>query len=133
MSITIHVRTAAGSTEVTMAGLVDEHADFTAISDIRGRVRLDVRGIRRINSYGCRKWMDALRALCTRGSVTVVAASPAVIDQLNTTYGFLGAATVESFVGVMRCEPCDDTFDHVFDSRTVADRGLPPVNCPKCR
>jgi len=96
-------------------------------------VRFDLREVRRINSYGCRKWMDAVRALSKHAKVVFVACAPAVVDQLNTTYGFLGTGSVESFVGVMRCERCDKTFDHLFDAKQVLELDkLPAVRCPTC-
>jgi anti-anti-sigma regulatory factor len=118
---------------VTISGVVDEHADFSGLAPLTGRVRLDLRGVRRFNSFGCRLWVDALRALSGKANLTFVACSPAVIDQLNGTYGFLGHGTVESFLGTMRCDSCDHEFDHLFDARECAALdGLPPVTCPSC-
>lgn len=133
MSLRIEVKAAGGTTEVRLSGVIDEHAEFGALDGLSGPVRVDMREVRRLNSYGCRRWVECVRDLSKRTQLTFVACSPAVVDQLNTTYGFLGASTVQSFIGVMRCERCDKTFDHLFDAREVAERdGLGPVRCPKC-
>jgi len=118
---------------VTINGVIDENADFGALQRLAGRVRIDLRGVRRLNSFGCRLWVDAVRVLAARAKVSFVACSSAIIDQLNTTYGFLGSATVESFIGPMRCDACDAEFDHVFEARAcIADEGLPAVACTSC-
>ena len=102
-------------------------------SRLSGRVRLDMRGVRRFNSFGCRHWVDVIRALASRATLTFVACSPAVIDELNTTYWFLGHGKVESFVGPMLCDRCGRDFDHLFDARQCAALdGLPKVRCPVC-
>jgi hypothetical protein len=120
-------------TLITITGVVDERSDFAALDKVRGKVRIDLRGVRRFNSFGCRQWIDAVRGLSARAHLVFVACSPAVIDQLNTTYGFLGAGVVESFYGPMACESCGHEFDQLFDARQCADLdGLPPVKCSKC-
>jgi hypothetical protein len=134
MAMHIEVTPGAGSTEVRISGVVDENAEFWALERLSGRVRIDLREVRRLNSYGCRKWVEAMRRLAGRAQPTFVACSPAVVDQLNTTYGFLGSGAVESFIGVMHCERCDKSFDHLFATREVRELdGLPEVACPKCR
>jgi anti-anti-sigma regulatory factor len=121
------------STLVTISGLIDEHADFAPLAKVAGKVRMDLRAVRRFNSFGCRAWVDQLRELSKRAQITFVACSPAVIDQLNTTYGFLASGYVESFVGPLVCPDCDHEFEQLFDAKACLDNdGLPPVKCPKC-
>jgi hypothetical protein len=129
----LHITQEGPQTLVRIVGVVDESADFEAFKRLSGRVRVDMRAVRRFNSFGCRTWMDAVRALAKASTLSFVNCSPAVIDQLNTTYGFLGHGKVESFVGAMLCDRCGRDFDHIFDARECAhlDR-LTPARCPTC-
>ncbi len=120
-------------TQVSVSGVIDEAAELSEFSRLSGRVRVDLRGVRRFNSFGCRHWVDVLRGLASRATLVFVACSPAVIDQLNTTYGFLASGTVESFIGAMLCDRCGRDFDHLFDKRECeALDGLPEIRCPSC-
>ncbi len=66
-------------TLVAVAGVVDETSDFHEFAKLSGRLRMDMRGVRRFNSFGCRHWMDVIRELSSRATLTFVACSPAVI------------------------------------------------------
>lgn len=134
MSLEIKVEAAARGSKVVMSGVVDETADFSALEKLGDRVELDLAGVRRINSFGARSWMDALRGLAMRGSLVARRLSPAVVDQLNMITGFLAGARIESFFAQMACEHCDHEGLHLFEAGEVRDRDgdLPPVKCPEC-
>jgi anti-anti-sigma regulatory factor len=118
---------------VTISGVIDERADFSPLATLSGKLRIDLRGVRRLSSFGCREWIDTMRALATRARMTFVACSPAIIDQLNTTHGFLAHGNVESFVGPMLCPSCEHDFTNLFSARECVELdGLPPVRCPNC-
>jgi anti-anti-sigma regulatory factor len=134
MSLEIKVEAAARGSKVVMSGVVDETADFSALEKLGDRVELDLAGVRRINSFGARAWMDALRALTRRAQVVCRRLSPPVVDQLNMITGFLAGARVLSFHAQMTCEHCDHEGLHLFEAEEVRDRDgdLPPVTCPEC-
>jgi anti-anti-sigma regulatory factor len=129
----LRVTREGSQTLVTVSGVIDEAADFGEFAKLSGRVRIDMRGVHRFNSFGCRHWVDLVRGLAPRTTLTFVACSPAVIDQLNTTYGFLGHGKMESFIGAMLCDRCGRDFEHVFDAGYCAALdGLPEVRRPVC-
>jgi hypothetical protein len=134
MPLEIKVEPAARGSKVEIRGVVDETSDFAALADLRDRVELDLSGIRRINSFGARSWMEALRALAKQASLVARRLSPPVVDQLNMITGFLAGARVLSFYAPMTCEHCDHEALHLFDAGEVSDRDgdLPPVKCPEC-
>src|SRR5260221_414506 len=129
--LTIDTRQGQGKTLVSIAGVVDEHADLSALVPLTGRIEINLRGVRRFNSVGVRVWVDAMRGLGQRGQVVFVECSTSVINQLNMITGFLGRGRVASFVAAMRCEACDADVDYLFD-RVECDDGLPVAPCPRC-
>jgi len=131
MGIQFQIRSEGGVTHVTATGTVDEHVDLSALDALKGRIELNLAGVRRFNSVGIRFWIDAMRALAARGRVECVECSRAVIDQVNMIRGFLGGATVRSFHVPMLCEHCDVEVDKLVRVEDCAD-GLPEVRCPKC-
>lgn len=134
MPLEIKVEPAKRGTKVEMIGVVDETADFAVFDELSVRVEFDLAGVRRINSFGARAWMDALRELASRASVVFCRLSPPVVDQLNMITGFLAGGRVVSFFAPMTCEKCENEVMHLFDAEEVRDRDgdLPPVPCPEC-
>lgn len=117
-----------------MSGVVDENADFSPLDALKGAIEVNLRGLRRINSFGARAWMDAIRRLTSRAQLTFVEVSSAAIDQLNMIQGFLGGAPVESFCVPLLCTHCDHEETRVFKTRDCMDIGvsLPTTECPSC-
>jgi len=129
----LRIHDAGDHTEVTIIGVIDEHTDLTPLAALTGRVRFDLHGVRRINSMGCRAWVDALKDLSTRAQLTFARCSPPIVDQLNMIHGFLAGGRVESFYGSMVCPTCDHDVQHLFEFDAVRDHGsLTEVRCPKC-
>jgi hypothetical protein len=123
-----------GPTRVTMEGVVDEHADFSALAGLTGPVEVNLRGIKRLNSVGIRFWIDAMRDLTRRARVSYVECSQPVIDQVNMIRGFLGGGAVRSFFAPMRCERCDLDQSVLVEIDQCDEHGRPPATrCPKCR
>ena len=129
----VRVQPAGDQTEVTITGVVDEHIDLAPLAPVSGRVRIDLQGVRRINSVGVRAWVDAMKGLASRAQVTFTRCSPPIVDQLNMIHGFLAGARVESFYGAMICPTCETEHLALFDVRAVQQQGhLTEVRCPKC-
>jgi hypothetical protein len=122
-------------TKVVISGVIDEHADLSALAAIESRVEIDLEGIRRFNSVGIRNWVDAMRDLRDNArSVTFVACAPPVIDQLNMISGFLANGMVRSFYAPMLCPHCDTETTHLFETGTCRELDrLPKVLCPECK
>lgn len=134
MPVDIDIRHVGDKSYVEIRGVVDENANFDALATLRERAEVNLRGVRRINSYGARAWMDALRRVAESTRLEFVECSSPVIDQLNMLEGFLAHAPVRSFVAPLVCERCDVQIDHVFDTREVRNhhQSLPPVECDRC-
>lgn len=124
-----------GQDQVTLSGVIDENADLALIGTLGGRpARFDMRAVRRINSYGVRSWMDAIRKIPSATKVTFVNCPPPVIDQCNMVAGFLGHGRLESFFAPMTCPECDEQIDQLFETEACRSNGgkLPATPCPRC-
>jgi hypothetical protein len=124
-----------GVDQVTLSGVIDENADLALIGTLGGRpARFDMRSVRRINSYGVRSWMDAIRKIPGGTKVTFVNCPPPVIDQCNMVAGFLGHGRLESFFAPMTCPECDEQIDQLFETEACRSNGgkLPATPCPRC-
>lgn len=120
---------------VTLSGVIDENADLALITTLGGRpARFNMRAVRRINSYGVRSWIDAIRKISRDTPVTFVQCPPPVIDQCNMVSGFLGHGSVESFYAPMTCPECDEQIDQLFETEACRVNGgkLPLTPCPRC-
>ena len=117
-----------------LSGVIDEHADLAFMEGLSGHAQLNLKGVRRINSYGVRAWIEAVRRIPADTTVEFVECPPPVVDQMNMVQGFLGRGAVASFYAPMACETCDLEEDHLFqvDGCRAAGGKLPSVPCPKC-
>lgn len=131
--VDIQVRRVPDRIQVLISGVVDETADLSELGGLDGRLEFNLAGLERFNSFGVRKWMDAMRALAESSSMTFVECSPTVIDQLNMINGFLASGRVVSFYGDMICDHCDAEATALFRASECRDLDrLPPVKCDDC-
>ena len=123
-----------GGRALKLHGVVDEHPDLSFFSTLRGHVQISLRGIRRINSFGVRSWIDAIRKVPADVALDFIECPPPVVDQINMVSGFLGRGKVISFYAPMTCEACDVEENHLFQVAEVHKRGnkLPEVKCKTC-
>lgn len=119
-------------------GSMDENADlFDLIPMISGVVRIDLGGVRRINSAGVRDWVNFIRQVQDRADeVTLSRCSPAIVMQMNMISNFRGEAQVQSIFAPLVCPECDRE-DDVLVSLTpeqleVLPDGVPERPCPDC-
>jgi eukaryotic-like serine/threonine-protein kinase len=123
-----------GGKTLKLAGVVDEHADLRFFNDLHGDVKLSMRGVRRINSYGVRAWIDAIRKVPADCQLEIIECPPPVVDQMNMVAGFLGRGKVTSFYAPMLCDHCTHEMDQLFTVEACREAGgkLPPLTCPRC-
>jgi hypothetical protein len=134
-TFTIDVAEKNGEDVVTIAGVIDENADLSPLTSLGARpVRVHLKGVRRINSYGVRSWIDAVRKIPRATPVVLVHCPPPVVDQCNMVAGFAGHGVLESFYAPMTCTECDEQLDQLFDTAACRANGgrLPATPCPRC-
>lgn len=120
---------------VTMSGVVDENADLAPLLQLGSKpIRVHLRGVRRINSFGVRAWMDAIRRVPITTQLSFVHCPPPVVDQCNMVQGFLGHGKLDSFYAPMTCAECDEQIDQLFETEVCRANGgkLPATPCPRC-
>ena len=63
-SFNIEIVQRDGVDHVSLAGVIDENADLALLGTLGSRpIRVNLRGVRRINSFGVRAWMDVIRKI----------------------------------------------------------------------
>ncbi len=123
-----------GRIQLLVSGVIDEHADLSPLSAARGDVEVVLKGVRRINSFGVRSWIDAIRKIPQDTRLSFIECPPPVVDQMNMVQGFLGHGKLVSFFAPMTCEECDEQLDELFQVDKCRELGgkVPPVPCPRC-
>ena len=132
---TLDVVTQGDLDVVTMTGVIDESSDLTPLAQLGRRpIQVNMRGVRRINSYGVRAWLDVIRQLPITAKLSFVHCPPPVVDQCNMVAGFLGHGRLESFYAPMTCAECDEQIDQLFETEACRKNGnkLPKTPCPRC-
>lgn len=125
----------AGRCLVAIRGVIDENADLSPLSGLRApSVQINMSEVRRINSFGVRSWIEALRNIPDTVALEFVECPPPVIDQCNMVHGFLGHGVPTSFYAMMVCESCEEEIDKLFQTEDCRALGgkLPRTTCAAC-
>lgn len=130
----IETRHLGGKQLLQLSGVIDENADLRAIAEIRVPAEINLKEIRRINSFGVRAWIDHIRQIPKDVPVLFIECPPPVIDQCNMVTGFLGHGVLKSFYAPMLCEECDEAQNELFETDKCRANGgkLPATPCPRC-
>lgn len=134
-TFSLEVATRDGADHVAIGGIIDENADLAPLTALGARpIEVSMRAVRRINSFGVRAWIDAVRKLPATVPLTFVQCPPPVVDQCNMVAGFLGHGVLASFFAPMVCAECDEQIDQLFQTAACRDNGgkLPATPCPRC-
>lgn len=134
-TFTLDVTTDGAVDKVAIGGIIDENADLSPLAALGARpIEVTMRAVRRINSFGVRAWIDAVRKLPRAQRLTFVQCPPPVVDQCNMVSGFLGHGQLVSFFAPMVCAECDEQIDQLFQTAACRDNGgkLPATPCPRC-
>ena len=120
--------------QLCLTGVVDEHAELTFLLTLSGpKAVLNLRGVRRINSYGVRAWLDLIRKVPLDVSLEFVAIPPHIVDQVNMVTGFLGRGHVGSFCVPYSCERCGADEERLVPTENCRRTGrLPAAQCDTC-
>jgi len=122
-------------TVLRVKGIIDENADVSFFRELRGAVAIQLRELRRINSFGVRLWMNGIESVPEGVSIDLYDCPPPFVDQLNMLKGFIGRARVRSFLATYLCEACDLETDESIDVDECRRDGcrLPAEKtCPSC-
>jgi len=116
-----------------LTGVIDENADLSFLEGLSSPTKLNMKDVKRINSYGVRAWIEAIRKVPAGVPLDFIECSPAVIDQTNMVAGFLGRGKVTSFFAPMVCSQCGLERDALFHTDEYQREGrLPEVSCERC-
>ena len=94
---------------IVLEGSIDEDVKFPAVDASKhAAIRVDLQGVKTINSVGIREWLNWIRPLAEARPVTLSKCPKALVFQLNMVEGFLPKnGTVDSFFVPFFCEKCD--------------------------
>lgn len=126
---------ADGAKHLYLNGVIDEFADLSFFKHLQGSVVVHLAGVRRINSFGVRLWMDEVRSISPEAEVTYVEVAVPLVEQMNMVRDFFGAGRVESFVAPMACHRCGENTARIFtvtECREQSPPGLPEASCGSC-
>lgn len=94
-------------TNITLEGVIDEKSQLQELfRDTQDRIFINLKGVRRINSYGIMEWVKALKKIPDTKKVFFVECSPSMIKQFNLISNFAGPGEVVSLLAPYRCEGC---------------------------
>lgn len=92
-----------------LSGIITESAEFSPLLEsVTGRVRLDLSGIRRINSSGVREWIRFIEALSDGREVLLERCAVPIVQQLNMISNMAGRGHVVSVMLPYYCGECDE-------------------------
>jgi hypothetical protein len=112
-------------------GEITEATSFGELTRLRGRVVMDLAGVRRINSFGVREllnFFDHLRRACT---LEAERCSTAVVAQLNMLPEFSRRIRVRSILAPLECPGCLHEQEVAIELSTGRAK-LPAAICDRC-
>jgi anti-anti-sigma regulatory factor len=113
---------------VEMLGDFDETADLRELASVlRGRIAIDLGGVRRFSSAGVREWIHFVRSLPQGTDLSLVGCSTASVTQLNLIDNFRGPARVESFWAPYSCTACGAEREVLLEARAATSPGMPSL------
>ena len=105
-----------------LSGVIDELADFSPLKADRKIVVLDFEAVDRVNSYGVKKWLVAMKALAAGASLRYRRCPVGIVEQVNMVSGLHEVAQIESFYLPYGCQ-CHE--DEVRQLVTTAEAKAP--------
>jgi predicted RNA-binding Zn-ribbon protein involved in translation (DUF1610 family) len=122
-----------------LTGRLDDTAQLAEVAARlpAGDAAIETSGVGFVNSIGMREWVQLIRALRGRGTVTLEAVSDRLMVQMNLLTEFRGGAVrIASFHAAYLCPACGreatplvDAVAHAAELRALRAPRLP---CPEC-
>jgi hypothetical protein len=101
-----------------------------------GDVVIDTAGVAFVNSVGMREWVRLIRALRSRGTVTLERVSDVLITQMNLISEFRGLP-ISSFHASYVCPACGceaaPLIDAALHGAALRAMQAPAMPCPECQ
>jgi len=69
-------------------GVIDENAELGFFESLAGPTKVNMKDVKRVNSYGVRAWMEGIRKVPAGVRLEFIECSSATIDQINMVPGF---------------------------------------------
>jgi len=125
-----------GTLHVFLSGTIDEESDFEGIfSRLDAATLFNFEGIKRLNSIGVHRWIDAISTFSKEQKVTIEDCSYVVALQANCVANLFGEATISSCFAPYFCPTCKSNSNLVVTAEDVAAAdGVPPAKkCETCQ
>ena len=124
-----------GSGVYLLAGMIDAYLDISSLLESSSpQLKLDLKGVKDINSVGVKKWEEAMQQLKDSGkSVAYQGCSTPFVSQCNFVPELSAGIEVYSLYVIFECEECDAYLTQKFETKDLDLDNLPPeVSCPEC-
>ncbi|MCM8796789.1 MAG: hypothetical protein NC923_02780 [Candidatus Omnitrophica bacterium] len=123
---------------LSFKGIMDENSNLGRIFDTdKSVIRINLKGIKRINSCGVREWVNAIRTIPENKKVEFIDCSPAIIKQFNMISNFGGPGKVISFLAPYFCSRCNKIWDETIEIgqhlEELVNFKAPQLKCPQCK
>ena len=120
-----------------LSGVIDESVDFTKLNGTENLniFRVDLFGVKRINSVGIKKWMLFFEQIAKRKvRLYFDRVSPAIVEQMVNISNFRNGGEVASVVLPFQCRGCQNQNFFVKTKEELKGVDLEKVNwcCTHC-
>ena len=135
-SLEARIESREGATWVGLSGDITEAARLDELARLPGPMRIDLGGIRLINSLGVRAWYQFIARCAAAGiAVTVERLAPVMVQQISMIKAFMGSRTrVASILVPYFCQSCSTDDTKLHDVQPGVRLEVPPTStCPKCK
>lgn len=140
MSLNYRIEVKDGWEVVHLTGRINEDAEVS-LAELKAKLAkqciINLKEIEAINSLGVRAWINFMRDLEKGREIVFEECTPEVVSQINMIPNFKGKSHIRSVYASYLCENCgEQKLELLTEGKNlpkVADEGLPPVNCPKCK
>lgn len=120
---------------IRLSGTIEESVDFAQLlGSLTGEVRVNTKGITRINSVGVKAWIQYFQGQTAKGTKLVLEeCSTAIVEQINLISNFSAGGKIESIYVPYACPKCRTEFTSLFKTDDLKKSGMavPNVKCPK--
>jgi anti-anti-sigma regulatory factor len=120
-------------THVMLYGEINEGTTFGELKRLKGRVVMDLAGVKRINSFGVRELLTFFETVRSGAQVETERCSPAIVNQLNLLPTLSRAMIVRSILAPVECPGCLQELEVEVPLRGGGGPGsVPATQCDDC-